>query len=379
VIAIIALVFAMAGGAYAASSKLTGPQKKEVEKIAKKVAGKPGAPGAQGPVGPQGPAGLKGDKGDKGDPGNQGLPGTNGNSVQVVEEGATVCEPNGGVIYEVKGSGVENEVCNGANGQDAGFSYKFSAETGATDPGSGKLAFNNAEAASATVLSISETDSNGNLLGAGVIGGWITGPTAKGTLLIRKAGEPATFVQYTITGVNKKEGEFRNIAVSVAASNGTLAAEDPVTISYWANATPTLPIGASESGTWAFSGTEAENGSGGNREGIVAVISFPVPVKFIPREQIFYPSDAGWTEHCGLGSGGSPTVISAEYAGGEILTTACIFLDETGLLHNASFVGIWGSGIATDEGFSRVGGLLQFHATGPGLAYGVGGWAVQNH
>jgi hypothetical protein len=75
VVSVVALVFALVGGAYAASNALTGKQKKEVEKISKKFAGKPGAPGATGPAGAAGPAGPKGDtgaKGDKGDTGNAG-------------------------------------------------------------------------------------------------------------------------------------------------------------------------------------------------------------------------------------------------------------------------------------------------------------------
>lgn len=68
VVAIMALVIALAGTAYAAS-KLNSTQKKEVEKIAKKYAGKPGAPGAQG---------AKGDTGAPGSSGSNGTNGTNG-------------------------------------------------------------------------------------------------------------------------------------------------------------------------------------------------------------------------------------------------------------------------------------------------------------
>ena len=66
IVAVLALVIALAGGAYAASGALTSKQKKEVRKIAKQVAGQPGANGtngsngAQGPAGPQGPAGADG-------------------------------------------------------------------------------------------------------------------------------------------------------------------------------------------------------------------------------------------------------------------------------------------------------------------------------
>lgn len=74
-VAVIALVFALVGGAFAASGGLTGKQKKEVTKIAKKFAGKPGA------TGPAGAQGSPGAKGDKGDPGIQGEKGKDGTSV----------------------------------------------------------------------------------------------------------------------------------------------------------------------------------------------------------------------------------------------------------------------------------------------------------
>jgi collagen type I/II/III/V/XI/XXIV/XXVII alpha len=78
IIAIVALVVALGGGAYAASGGLSGKQKKEVEKIAQKYAGKPGKNGATGAAGPAGAAGGKGDAGAKGDQGVAGNPGSPG-------------------------------------------------------------------------------------------------------------------------------------------------------------------------------------------------------------------------------------------------------------------------------------------------------------
>ena len=84
VISIVALVAAMGGAAYAASGGLTGKQKKEVEKIAKKYAGKPGAngapgsPGAKGDAGAAGPEGKQGPEGPEGEQGPEGEPGPPG-------------------------------------------------------------------------------------------------------------------------------------------------------------------------------------------------------------------------------------------------------------------------------------------------------------
>jgi hypothetical protein len=69
--AVIALVLAMIGGAYAASGGLTAKQKKEVKKIARGFQG-------TGPIGPQGPAGGNGKDGAAGAQGLQGPTGDTG-------------------------------------------------------------------------------------------------------------------------------------------------------------------------------------------------------------------------------------------------------------------------------------------------------------
>ena len=120
IVAVIALVVALSGTALAAKGALTGKQKKEVEKIAKKYAGKPGAPGApgvNGTNGSNGKDGAPGAPGEDGTDGEDGEDGTDGKSLVEVDEGPAVCGGKGGVIYEVEGSGNENEVCNGAKGE----------------------------------------------------------------------------------------------------------------------------------------------------------------------------------------------------------------------------------------------------------------------
>jgi hypothetical protein len=110
-VAVIALVFAMVGGAFAAVG-LNGKQKKEVEKIAKKFAGKPGAQG------PQGPAGSNGTNGTNGKDGSNGAPGADGKSVVVteIEAGEEGCEERGGAEVKQEGAGSAIEVCNGTQG-----------------------------------------------------------------------------------------------------------------------------------------------------------------------------------------------------------------------------------------------------------------------
>jgi hypothetical protein len=85
IVACLALVFAMVGGAYAAG-KLTSKQKKEVEKIAKKYAGRTGLAGSQGPAGP---VGVKGDTGTDGKDGTNGTNGKEGPEGKQGKDGIT--------------------------------------------------------------------------------------------------------------------------------------------------------------------------------------------------------------------------------------------------------------------------------------------------
>ncbi|HEV7482220.1 MAG TPA: hypothetical protein VGO13_03890 [Solirubrobacterales bacterium] len=107
IIAMIALIAALGGTALAAA-KLNSTQKKEVEKIAKKYAGKPGANGTNG---------SNGAPGAKGDAGAAGTNGTAGKSVVTSAASGTECTGGvSGTKFEVEGSGSPSHVCSGKNG-----------------------------------------------------------------------------------------------------------------------------------------------------------------------------------------------------------------------------------------------------------------------
>ncbi len=120
-IAVVALVAALAGGAYAASGglSLTGKQKKEVKKIAQAEAKK--AQGT-GPAGPQGPAGAAGKDGANGKDGTNGIDGTDGAAGKSVEVGTATSGPtgeckDGGATVQVAGEpSTKKFVCNGETG-----------------------------------------------------------------------------------------------------------------------------------------------------------------------------------------------------------------------------------------------------------------------
>ena len=115
IISVIALVFAMLGGAYAAnqggSGKSATASAKKALKGPRGPRGPKGATGAAGPAGPAGPQGPPGAVGKDGAPGQNGADGT---SVTGVPAGVGEC-PNGGVKY-TSASG-STAVCNGEDGQ----------------------------------------------------------------------------------------------------------------------------------------------------------------------------------------------------------------------------------------------------------------------
>jgi hypothetical protein len=98
VLAVLALVFAMTGGAYAAKKYLITSTKQISPSVLKQLQGKAGAAGApgaagvqgaQGPAGPAGPAGSGGPKGETGPAGAKGEKGATGAAGATGAKGAT--------------------------------------------------------------------------------------------------------------------------------------------------------------------------------------------------------------------------------------------------------------------------------------------------
>lgn len=121
ILSILALIFALAGGAYAAnhSGKATASAKgAKGPRGPKGAKGATGAPGPQGLKGDPGPAGKDGALGPEGKQGPAGNNGTNGKSVTVSEveagNGEEQCEERGGA--RIKGGSSTAFACNGVDG-----------------------------------------------------------------------------------------------------------------------------------------------------------------------------------------------------------------------------------------------------------------------
>lgn len=142
-VAILALIVALSGGAFAAGNGGGATASKtKVVKGPRGPKGAKGAPGATGPTGSQGPVGAPGAKGDKGDKGDQGIPGTpgaDGSGVTVTEipTGEPECAEQGGALVEEEGSPPGVEVCSGEKGAKGDPGDPWTA--GGTLPANGML------------------------------------------------------------------------------------------------------------------------------------------------------------------------------------------------------------------------------------------------
>jgi hypothetical protein len=127
---------------YAGAGADTGPQGPQGPQ------GPTGAQGIAGNIGPTGPSGVAGEIGPQGPQGPQGIPGNLGPQGPSGPSGAAVVGPQGPT---------------GPSGPAGSFGgitldYTFDSNTGNSDPGTGRLKFNNNVLSSATQLYISEND-----------------------------------------------------------------------------------------------------------------------------------------------------------------------------------------------------------------------------
>jgi hypothetical protein len=116
IVAVIALVVALAGSAYAAKKYVITSTSQIKPSVLKSLQGKAGANGANGT---NGAPGAKGDKGDQGAPGKDGQNGTPGKSIVMtpIPTGEAECAEQGGSKLEREGEPTsETFICNGEKG-----------------------------------------------------------------------------------------------------------------------------------------------------------------------------------------------------------------------------------------------------------------------
>jgi hypothetical protein len=131
VISVIALVFAMFGGAYAASNTSGGGKATASAKAKAGPRGKTGKTGPAGPAGPQGPAGANGKDGANGTNGSAGAPGKSAETASFTGE-AHGCKEGG---IEVKSASPVAFACNGVKGTNGTTGFTETLPGGKTETG----------------------------------------------------------------------------------------------------------------------------------------------------------------------------------------------------------------------------------------------------
>lgn len=114
----------------------------------------------------------------------------------------------------------------------AGFTYTYLTAVTSTDPGAGKLNFNNASLASATIMYISETTSLAQAIAAEIATWDDSTSTIHGKLRIFKQADPSVYAIFNVTGTETDLGAWDSVTVAYVGGNGALANNDAVTVQY---------------------------------------------------------------------------------------------------------------------------------------------------
>ena len=145
-------------------------------------------------------------------------------------------------------------VASGEDGAIPGYFYKFGTGTANTDPGSGKLKFNNATYASATAIYIDDSDANGVAVVTDILT-WDDSTSAiKGYLMIYDINDRSTYARFKITGSSTDASGYVGLAVGHLASNNTFSTDDELSVTFVRNGD------AGDTGATGSQGTKGVNG-----------------------------------------------------------------------------------------------------------------------
>ena len=198
--------------------------------------GATGIQGASGSTGLTGSTGPQGETGATGVQGVQGIQGVEGASGSTGLTGATGTQGETGSTGPQGASGATGiQGASGLQGSFGGaaFDYTYMGATGvASNPGTGKIALNNATISSATEMYINDTDdlsvSIYNYLQT------IDDSTSaiKGHFSITEKTDPTNFVLFAITGAHTHGSSYFTVPISYLSGGGTLSTNDDVIITF---------------------------------------------------------------------------------------------------------------------------------------------------
>jgi len=120
----------------------------------------------------------------------------------------------------------------GASGV-AGLAMTWSNSTSDADPGSGKIAFNNATVSSVSVLYVDDADDAGVDI-SGFVQSWddVSNAASRGFITVTKEGTPSTYATFKVSGAVTDASGYTKVAVTHVISNGTFSNSDGVGVQF---------------------------------------------------------------------------------------------------------------------------------------------------
>lgn len=158
-------------------------------------------------------------------------------------------------------------VYNLLQGAASGLTYQFdTSTTTSSDPGAGKVRFNNATISSVTEIAIDDSTAAGADVSAFVLTWDDSSSSPRGTVYVQKRTAPATIAIFNVTGNSTDETGWTRLSVTYVTHNGSFSANDPISVAFATAGTgSTGPAGAAgTNGTdpgirWAFDSSTTTN------------------------------------------------------------------------------------------------------------------------
>ena len=109
----------------------------------------------------------------------------------------------------------------------------WSNSTSDADPGSGKIAFNNATVSSVSVLYVDDADDAGVDI-SGFVQSWddVSNAASRGFITVTKEGTPSTYATFKVSGAVTDASGYTKVAVTHVISNGTFSNSDGVGVQF---------------------------------------------------------------------------------------------------------------------------------------------------
>lgn len=125
-------------------------------------------------------------------------------------------------------------------GAASGLTYQFdTSTTTSSDPGAGKVRFNNATLSNVTEIAIDDSTAAGADVSAFILAWDDAASSTKGTVFVQKRTSPSIIAIFNITGSSTDESGWTRLAVTYVTHNGSFAANDPISVAFAAAGTGT--------------------------------------------------------------------------------------------------------------------------------------------